>query len=267
MASAEDSASDISVIVKSVKKRTLYKPSLKSRAWRHVSLVKEDKGLAVCDICDSELTYTGGNTSVFIKHLERKHGISSNIEHKDQTKDDTDKKQASIDKFVAQKPLDINSRRHKEITQKLLYLVIKDLQPLSIVSDHGMRSLLEYLEPRYRVVCRTTLAEKLSQKYREATVALKQKLALADTISLTTDGWSSCSADDYLAITVHTLTNWELSAYILTVKNFGETHTGENLAAFLNGTIEEWLCLSSDRKLYITTDNAANIVKGSSISL
>lgn len=249
-------------------KKTYYKPSFKSWVWTHMSLIKEEKELAHCDVCKTELKYTGGTTSVLIKHLKRKHGIEPAPLDKVPQVDQAGLTQTAITSFVPQKELDTNCKRHREITDKLINIVVKDLRPLSIVEDLGMREALHYFEPRYKIICRTTLTKKLREKYDSVRACLESKVANADAISLTTDGWSSCNAEDYIAVTVHVISGWQLESYLLTVDLFSQNHTANNLTEHLTKTVHAWISLpDGQEKLYITTDNAANIVKGNMSTL
>lgn len=259
--------------------RTRYKQhGLKSWVWNHFSLIKEDKTVAVCDICSDELKYASGSTSVLGKHLTRKHSLSSATGPTSSNMDDesdidiqeitTPARQATIERFLPQKPLDANSKKHREITELLANLVVKDLQPFSIVEDKGMRDLIKYFEPRYQMVCRSTLTSRVETKYETAAAALKDKIDASDAIALTTDGWTSRSGEDYNAMTVHLLTKWKLETYLLAVSRFDQNHTAVNLTNFIKGAVEKWIVLpADDTPLYVTTDNAANIVRGKHLTM
>lgn len=254
------------------KTQTLYKPAkLKSWVWAHFMRVKEDSNVAHCTVCKENLNFTGGTTSWLSKHLKRKHGIlpATTVEatESDEEGETPELVQKPITAYAPQKDLDFNSKRHRDITDKILNIVIKDLRPLSIVEDIGMKEALRYFEPRYKVISRTTLTKRLSDKYESVRKCLETKVSNADAIALTTDGWSSCATEDFIAVTVHMITGWKLEAYLLVVEKFAQNHTADNLTQHLKQTVEAWFTIPDGGKLYITTDNAANIVKGNFICI
>ena len=143
------------------------------------------------------------------------------------------KQQARI--FEAFKvPLARNSKRSCDISMKILALVVKDLQPFSIVEDEGFVNLLAYFEPRYQPISRKYLTENLlATKYREGTTALKTVNIYADCTSLTTDSWTSNSTEDFVTVTllVHVLSVLVLSCYVLDTSPLLLAHTAWNLSA------------------------------------
>ena len=116
---------------------------------------------------------------------------------------------------------------------KILALVVKDLQPFSIVEDEGFVNLLAYFEPRYQPISRKYLTENLlATKYREGTTALKTAIRNADSTSLTTDSWTSNSTEDFVTVTLHVLSDWVLSCYVLDTSPLSLAHTAWNLFNF-----------------------------------
>ncbi|KAK6186650.1 hypothetical protein SNE40_005936 [Patella caerulea] len=91
---------------------------------------------------------------------------------------------------------------------------------------------------------------------------VKRQLQEADTISITTDAWTSRATENYVAVTAHFIDNdWHVQNYTLETKQFSQSHTAENLAASLMLTISEWNLTRNERGPAIATDNASNIVK------
>lgn len=66
-----------------------------------------------------------------------------------------------------------SATRTKQLNQKVLEMIIKDLQPFSIVEDPGFKSLVAALDPTYQLPSRTTLSRALlPQRYADI---LKEK--------------------------------------------------------------------------------------------
>ena len=134
-----------------------------------------------------------------------------------------------------------------------------------------MKSLLicfDYFESRYQPISRKYLTENLlATKCRDGTTALKTVILNADNTSLTTGSWTSNSTEDFVTVTllvllVHVLSDWVLSCYVLDTAPLSLAHTAGNLSAHLTSVVQKWSI--KDELLYVTTDNATNIVKGKS---
>ncbi len=63
------------------------------------------------------------------------------------------------------KPYAPDDQRKLFLDQKLIEMIVKDFQPLSIVQDKGFVSLVAALHPRYQLPCRQTVANKLLPMY------------------------------------------------------------------------------------------------------
>ena len=98
--------------------------------------------------------------------------------------------------------------------------------------------------------------------YIKAKDELGKIIRAASSLSLTTDSWTSITNESYIAVTLHILNDWTLQSYILTADTaFCHSHTAENLREMLNEVLDRWNLSSRLSKIYITTDNAANICK------
>jgi len=92
--------------------------------------------------------------------------------------------------------------RQKCLNQILLKMLVKDMQPFSIVSDEGFREFVAALDPSYSLPDRMTLTV-LPGMYSDAVDKVKAELSEAESITLTTDGWTSMTTDGYIAVTAH----------------------------------------------------------------
>ncbi|KAK6183354.1 hypothetical protein SNE40_010854 [Patella caerulea] len=98
--------------------------------------------------------------------------------------------------------------------------------------------------------------------YEEMKLLVQKDLSSAETVALTTDGWSSRATESYMTITsVHNNVDWELVNYVLQTRALPESHTGEHVAEVLNEAVTEWNLQAIDGAPPLVTDNASNMLK------
>ena len=114
--------------------------------------------------------------------------------------------------FHPQRKFDRNDPRQKAVTDALIKMIVKDLQPVYIVEREGFRDFVNALEPRYTIVSRKHLQQTLLPScHVKVEEAIKRALMEVDTCSLTLDIWSSRRMHAYLEITCHFVTKeWEV---------------------------------------------------------
>lgn len=232
----------------------------KSFSWKYFNIITigADKGKAQCNLCNTICANECGSTSGMIRHLKRKHGIDGDLES-----DSTEPKQMKLEASM-KLPLPVDSKRAKAISSKILGFVVDDLKPLDIVNGKGFRALIEYLEPRYSMISRTHLTEKLlHDKYCECKQALLAAIQDGDSHAITTDAWTSCTSEDYITVSLHILHEWNIQNFVIETLPFGDQHTSANLSLHLTNLYSDW---SLPEETAVTTDNATNIVKGKEVS-
>ncbi len=92
-----------------------------------------------------------------------------------------------------------------------------DMRPFSVVKNEGFKYLLSVLEPRYLLPSRAHFSQNVLPKLQEKTKAkVEEGLSTAESIAITTDGWTSRATDSYMAITAHYITgNWQIANHVL----------------------------------------------------
>lgn len=147
-----------------------------------------------------------------------------------------------------------------DITRRLSEMIVKDLQPLSIVEDVGFRNFVKTLEPRYKIPSRKTLMEgKLPALYEECSSKVRKALSSVDNVVLTTDMWTSTATEAYLTVSCHIIDeNWQMLAYVLETCSVSGQHTADNICSQLTRIAEEWSI--SEKIQAVVTDNGANMV-------
>jgi hypothetical protein len=196
------------------------------------------------------------------KHLKRKHDIDvDQLVSDSKTTGGTPKLK---DVFAKQRKLELNDKRSQDIIQIIGNVIVKDMRPISIVEDVGFRELVSFFEPRFTMTSRKYMSSNVIPKmYFKAKKKLSNLVLAADSVSLTADAWTSRANENYLTITAHLLTNWNMSSFVLSTEEMSESHSAKNLADRFLQILNEWKLSSvAEIPIYLTTDNASNIVKG-----
>lgn len=96
---------------------------------------------------------------------------------------------------------------------------MKDLRPFSVVENAGFKNPLAALEPRYKVPSRQHFSDKaLSALYEQKKIEVKNDLAEASTVALTSVGWTSWGTESYVTISSCQIDKeWKMRSYMLQV--------------------------------------------------
>ena len=177
----------------------------KSPVWRHFGFPIytnttgekwTDKTKTACKYCKRLLTYTG-NTSNMQQHINRHHSEKqSNVTPPPERK--LPKGQTTLMRGFAS-PLPHNNARVQEITRAIGYFIGKALRPFSVVENKGFRLLMNMLEPRYCILSWQHFSQVIVPKlYQEVRAHVVEVLWRADTVSFTTDGWTSRATQSHI---------------------------------------------------------------------
>ena len=133
------------------------------------------------------------------------------------------------------------------------------MKATTIVEDRGFCEYVVHLDPSCQLPSRCTLTrELLPQLDDDVKEEVETVLSSVETVSLTTDSWTSRSTENYIAVTAHYITTkWEMGSYLLERFKYSERHTAENLRDELLRVIREWKL--EGKIVAVCTDNAANI--------
>ncbi|XP_061590932.1 zinc finger BED domain-containing protein 6 isoform X1 [Cololabis saira] len=114
---------------------------------------------------------------------------------------------------------DKHDPRQVLISEAIAKMIVRDLQPVSIVENQGFRELLQLLEPRYTPESQRYIQSQLLPAYAyQAQLATHQALASAQALSLSLDLWrgSPGTASGYLGVTCHFLSSdWQMHSALL----------------------------------------------------
>ena len=122
-------------------------------------------------------------------------------------------------------PLPRDSDRYKKLTKANSYFLCKDVQPFDTVNDQG--HMINVFESRYTPPDYKTIASSyIPAMYQSLRDEVLKKLSKAEYFSITTDIWSSQAKHNYIAVTIHYLTeSFELQSHLIETKHFDEVHT------------------------------------------
>ena len=211
-----------------------------------------------CKVCHKEITCAKGNTSSATRHAASFH----KREWEEVQKKSKQAQQRTIqDCFGSQAAYGISSARRAKLNEKVVGLIVKDLQPLSVVEDDGFRELCQEMDRRYVLPSRKTVREKLlPEMYEKVMKKVQEELDKAKHVGITTDMWTSSSTDSFNTVTAHYLDALgKLKARILECALFEGRHTAEALEAELKKVAQKFRIES---KLSAgVSDNAQNIKK------
>lgn len=114
---------------------------------------------------------------------------------------------------------DKHDPRQVLISEAIAKMIVRDLQPVSIVEKEGFRALLQLLEPRYTPDSQHHIQSQLFPAYAyQAQLATRQALVSAHTLSLSLDICrdKALSSSGYFGVTCHFLTcDWQIHSALL----------------------------------------------------
>ncbi|XP_051996488.1 E3 SUMO-protein ligase ZBED1-like [Xyrauchen texanus] len=212
----------------------------RSHVWLYFSCT--DSSDAMCDVCGKTVKYSG-NTTNLAKHLR--------LNHKSEYDD--------IMKQRSEEEVQDDSPRAAALTRSLGEMIVRDLQPMSVVEDEGFQAFVKALDPRYKLPSRKKMTETyLVNMFDECKDKVRATLQNAPSVVLTTDMWTSVSTEAYLTVTCHVIENWQTKDFVLEMAIFHGQHTADNISSELKRITDEWGL--TDKVMAVVTDNGANMV-------
>ena len=212
-----------------------------------------------CKICTKVLKYNGSTTNLRW-HLNDKHKSVflslPTTERSSKNPTPIENQPTLAQTLSANQPIPNSSKKWNQLTDSVMYFILKDMQPLDTIDDQGFRHMLHEFEPRYTPPSRKTITTKnLPAIYQSECSRIKALTQSAQFFALTTDLWTSRSNHAYTGLTAHFFDgSFELHHYLLATKEFPEAHTADNIADELLSILQEW-GIKDDSVSAITTDN------------
>ena len=151
--------------------------------------------------------------------------------------------------------------RYKKITRKLAVFAASSSVPNSIVESSEFRSLMEELEPRYPVPCRSALGKEIDKIVMDIKLNIISKFEKARKIHLCVDIWSKKGLTaSFIGITAHFFADHERHHITLAVRRMPSPHTGDAILEVVSNVLAEW-DIMSNKVGKIITDNGSNMIK------
>ena len=249
-------------------------PKKTSIAW--TVFTKEDSSSVRCTICNQVFKYSSNSTNM-MKHLISRHPLQLQEKEKERAEENrVPTPQVASSSGASVKLQSVQPNIVESLTKHELYargtpkrealdtlvarMVVKDIQPFSIVEDVGFKDFVHGLDPKYPLPGRKTLTDRLiPAMMSKESVRLQGDLQDASHITITTDEWTSRATRGYMGVTAHFVdSNFMLQSRLLEIRRITSSTTAENLASELNDVMENWEI--RNKVIAIVTDNAANIV-------
>ncbi|KAK0134197.1 Zinc finger BED domain-containing protein 1 [Merluccius polli] len=225
----------------------------KSKAWEYFDL-DQDGTQASCRLCPVKLAYKN-STGSMRNHLQSKH-LDVNL---DGTENSQTPKQARITAFTSPTTRRCcDPGRSEKIHRLITEMTAVDMLPLSFVEGKGFNKLLNFLEPEYTVAGRKLIMTKLEVAHANMTAVIKAKMAKAEYVAITSDGWTATTTESYMTITGHCIVEGEMVSRVLQTCAMEERHTAANLAEHLRTSTSKWGL--EGKVIACVHDNAANMV-------
>ncbi|GFW83386.1 zinc finger BED domain-containing protein 1 [Trichonephila clavipes] len=259
-------------------------------------IVSED--IAVCKLCRSPVSAKCGSTSNLFGHLRLHHPLKfSEVSNKSKVVTVTVQYSpfcAAVDESIDEPQPHSNmavsesnqfnfvdNHRHKRqkfmtdfqrlddqaskrTTDSVTKFLVCTMQPYNLVDRKEFINMVKVLNPRYSSPGRKHFtATAVPKLYNEVRDKIRQELSLInkDTISVTTDCWTSIANTPYITITVHFITSeWALKSACLACARFDNDHNGKNIAEVLRSILNDW-GIDVQNIMSIPTDNGGNILK------
>ena len=121
-------------------------------------------------------------------------------------------------------------QKYQKLTEKILYMICKDCEPLSMAEREGFAPLMKCVAPNYKIPDRKVYCKLLDEKYRKISSEYKENLRKATDLTLTTDVWTeTMNTRSFLGVTAHFIYNGQLTSAMLGAYELSTSHTAEHL--------------------------------------
>ncbi len=212
-----------------------------------------------CLICQKVYKTKEGTTTTLMRHAKQAHpshlkDLQEKAKHAQPTLHQV------LDKTADKYPR--GSTRKQQLDDTLITMIAQDLQPVSIVEDAGFLKFCGALDKKYQVPTRKHVRNVLlPAKFEKVQGQVKDKIRLAEVVSITGDLWTSTTNSSFLSITCHW---WDpktdkLDSAILDCNRVEGRHTAAMIQEEVEKVLEDYTI--KDKILTVVSDNGANVVR------
>ena len=169
-------------------------------------------------------------------------------------------KQTKLDRFTYS--IVCSQARSKAITELVAGVIIKDLRPISFVDEEGFQ---KYVEPGYCLPSATYLTKLIEHRYEEAITKVQQVLHAANSVSITSDMWTSLVDDAYISLTTHLISDeWKTKSVSSGTLPVTEQHTGGNISSWIEEKLRKF-DISMQKIVSFVHDNGSNFFRAGNL--
>ncbi|KAK2575313.1 hypothetical protein KPH14_008161 [Odynerus spinipes] len=134
--------------------------------------------------------------------------------------------------FFNQKSFQDGGSKASDLTNRLLFMIVKDNMPFQIVENEGFKAYTKGLCPLFKLPSRKTVTSLIEEKYQVLSNMIKTQLSTVEHLSLTTDVWTDpLNTKSFLGITGHFVLNEEHKSVTIGVTELDERHTSRKVAS------------------------------------
>ncbi|KAI4887420.1 hypothetical protein NFI96_033585, partial [Prochilodus magdalenae] len=147
-------------------------------------------------------------------------------------------------------------QRRLDLKTHLLNLVVKDLQPLSLVEDKGFQNFVAVLHPCIDIpLSASWIRAKLLHMYEQTKLKVQKEVSFAKDLVLSAEMWVSSKDMSYLTVTCHYINeSWKLKSYMLETAHLLGEHTPENIHQQLWRISQAWNIVEKIQVVVVNVD-------------
>lgn len=214
-----------------------------------------------CRVCNSIYSLGSGITNIR-SHFQSKH---RNIDFSKEFKPENKKRKLQQSHFEdlnkSKRPkLSLQSAKQMQFNRLCAEWISLHMLPFNVITQHGFRKIVDFLDERFNVVSNVTIAKMIKQISVEADNYYENLFKSIPIFSATTDVWTSDSGESYSSLTISYIDNeWNFKSSTISCKALRSRHTGQELSKFL---LQECRKFGIEKKVaFVTTDGASNARK------
>ena len=242
----------------------------KSSVWEFMERDTPQKGKARCKLCEKVLAFNGSTTTNLWNHVRNIHdkllkGESAAASSSSQSRTPasscvplrTSGGSGGLPSFFASAKC--SDQRAGHISRLLAEWCARNVRPLSIVEDDGLRDVFKFVEPGYTMPSHTHVTNILKRKHTLMCEKIKAILPRAEGLAFTTDIWTSKATEGYISLTSHFISaEWAMESCCLGTIEFSERHTADNIVEKLTSVTERF-SIPKSAQVALVHDQAANM--------
>ncbi|KAL4481028.1 hypothetical protein ABPG72_001097 [Tetrahymena utriculariae] len=232
--------------------------------WEYFKTIEKNNQVYVkCQLCKDELKHFS-SSKPYITHINSKHKPEADLLIQKENEDLT--KQTNIINYSF-KIIPLTDLQKNRITIAIARFLFKDMKSLNTNESEGFLNIIKILEPRYTIPSSASFRNiYFPDLYSSMKSYAQKELQEQSGISITIDYWSNKSQKEFLTITSHFIDNqFQIRNYVISTEHETQEHTANNTQDLIEKCLSEFIDHKSLRFFGVTSDNAANMVKTTSL--